>query len=204
MAIGEDFDPKQLLTQLERLPAGARFGILAGVAAVIVGIYWFALFSGSRQQLARLQTQLTGIETQIVEAKAVAANLSSFKAKQEELKAELKEALRQLPNSSELPVLLTDINSLGKKTGLEIQKFKPTGEVSRGFYAEVPIQLRMFGRYHDVGVFFDRVSRLSRIVNVTELAMEISDDRGENPTLEVSGVARTFRFVDDDASAGGE
>ena len=204
MAIGEDVDVRKILEKLERLPGAARFGVLGGIAAVIVGIYWFTLFSGERQQLKTLQTQLTGIEAEIVEAKAVAANLNAFKEKQEELRAELKEALTQLPNASELPVLLTDINSLGKKSGLEIEKFKPDAEIGHGFYMEVPIQLAMNGAYHDFGIFFDRISRLSRIVNVNKLEMKLLDHSGETPKLAVSGTATTFRFIDDTANTGGE
>jgi type IV pilus assembly protein PilO len=203
MAIGEDLDARKILEQIEQLPAAARFGVLAAIAAVIVAVYWFTLFGSSRQSLTRLKTQLTQIESDIVEAKTVASNLESFKAKQEELRAELKVALQQLPNSSDLPVLLTDITSLGKKSGLEIHQFKPSGEVVRGFYAEVPIALKMFGGYHDIGIFFDRLSRLSRIVNITQLGMKLAEYRNDVPRLEVTGIATTYFFVEEAEQAGG-
>lgn len=204
MAIGENLDAKKILEQVERLPAAARFGVLAGIAAVLVAVYWFTLFSSTRENLGRLKTQLTKIEAEIVEARTVASNLKTFEEEQEVLKAELKAALRQLPNSSELPVLLTDITSLGKKSGLEIHQFRPSSEVQHGFYAEVPIALRLFGAYHDVGIFFDRLSKISRIVNITELAMKLSEYRNDTPRLEVTGVATTYFFLDDSARAGGE
>lgn len=196
MAIGGNLDAKKILEQVERLPAAARFGVLAGIAAVLVAVYWFTLFSSTRQNLGRLKTQLTKIEAEIVEARTIASNLKTFEEEQEVLKAELKAALRQLPNSSELPVLLTDITSLGKKSGLEIHQFRPSPEVQHGFYAEVPIALRLFGAYHDVGIFFDRLSRLSRIVNITQLSMSVESEHGDRPRLKVTGVATTFRFID--------
>ncbi len=204
MAIGENLDAKKILEQIERLPAAARFGVLAGVAAVLVAVYWFTLFSSTRENLGRLKTQLTKIEAEIIEARTVASNLKTFEEEQKVLKAELKAALRQLPNSSDLPVLLTDITSLGKKSGLEIHHFRPSPEVRHGFYAEVPIALRLFGAYHDVGIFFDRLSKISRIVNITELAMKLSEYRNDTPRLEVTGVATTYFFVEDLASAGGD
>ncbi len=204
MAIGENLDAKKILEQVERLPAAARFGVLAGIAAVLVAVYWFTLFSSTRENLGRLKTQLTKIEAEIVEARTVASNLKTFEEEQEVLKAELKAALRQLPNSSELPVLLTDITSLGKKSGLEIHQFRPSPEVQHGFYAEVPIALRLFGAYHDVGIFFDRLSKISRIVNITELAMKLSEYRNDTPRLEVTGVATTYFFLEDSAGAGGD
>ncbi len=204
MAIGEGLDAKKILEQIDRMPAPARFGVLAGVAAVLIALYWFTLFGSTRQNLARLKTQLTQIESDIVEARTVASNLTSFREKQKELETELRTALQQLPNSSELPVLLTDITSLWKKSGLEIHQFRPSGEIQRGFYAEVPIALKLYGAYHDVGIFFDRLAHLSRIVNITELAMKLSDYRNDTPRLEVTGIATTYFFVDMSTPAGGE
>ena len=204
MAIVEGLDAKKILEQIDKLPVPARFGILAGVAAVLVAVYWFTIFSSTRQNLGRLKTQLTQIESDIVEAKTVASNLTSFQEKQKELEGELRTALQQLPNSSDLPVLLTDITSLGKKSGLEIHQFRPSGEIQRGFYAEVPIALKLYGAYHDIGVFFDRLSKLSRIVNITELGMKLSEYRNDTPRLEVTGVATTYFFVDVSRPAGGE
>ena len=204
MAIAEGLDAKKILEQIDRLPAPARFGILAGVAAVLIAVYWFTIFSSTRQNLASLKTQLTQIESDIVEARTVASNLTSFQERQKELEAELRTALQQLPNSSELPVLLTDITSLGKKSGLEIHQFRPSGEIQRGFYAEVPIALKLYGAYHDVGIFFDRLAHLSRIVNITELAMKLSDYRNDTPRLEVTGIATTYFFVDMSTRTGGE
>jgi type IV pilus assembly protein PilO len=204
MAIVEGLDAKKILEQIDKLPVPARFGILAGVAAVLVAVYWFTIFSSTRQNLGQLKSQLTQIESDIVEAKTVASNLTSFQEKQKELEGELRIALQQLPNSSELPVLLTDITSLGKKSGLEIHQFRPSGEIQRGFYAEVPIALKLYGAYHDIGVFFDRLSKLSRIVNITELGMKLSEYRNDTPRLEVTGVATTYFFVDVSRSAGGE
>ncbi len=204
MAIAEGLDAKKILEQIDRLPAPARFGILAGVAAVLIAVYWFTIFSSTRQNLASLKTQLTQIESDIVEARTVASNLTSFQERQKELEAELRTALQQLPNSSELPVLLTDITSLGKKSGLEIHQFRPRGEIQRGFYAEVPIALKLYGAYHDVGIFFDRLAHLSRIVNITELAMKLSDYRNDTPRLEVTGIATTYFFVDMSTRMGGE
>ncbi len=205
MAIGEGLDPQKLLENLERLPTPAKLGVLGGLALVVVGLYWFTLYGSQRTQLKDLTAQLTKVESQISEAKAVASNLKSFQEEQERLHAELDAALRQLPNSSELPVLLTNINSLGKKSGLEIKTFRPMREIDRGFFAEVPIELEFYGAYHDVGVFFDRISRLSRIVNVTELDMKLDKYRGETPQLQVSGIATTFKFVERDTvpTAGG-
>ena len=191
-----NLDANQLLEQLEKLPTAARYGVRAGIAVLVVAIYWFTMAGSANQRLTQLGGQLTEIQNEISEARAVASNLKSFQERSEDLQGQLNAALAQLPNSKELPGLLTDMSSLGKKSGLEVRSFDPVSEVIRGFYAEVPIKVEFYGAYHDVGVFFDRLSRLSRIVNITKLEMSVERDPGDNPRLKVVGVATTFRFVE--------
>ena len=203
MALEEKLNISQPLEQLARLPNGVRALILVGVAVVVLCIYGFTLYSGVSKKSKALEAQLAQIQSKIAESRAVASNLKSFEGKQQELKAELEIALRRLPNEKELPVLLTNMSSLGKKSGLEIRSFRPEQEVNRGFYAEVPISIEFVGRYHEAGIFFDRLSRLSRIVNISELSMSIDDPKDHIPTLKVKGTATTFRFVDTKPDAPG-
>ena len=131
----------------------------------------------------------------------MAANLSQFEKEIEGLEAELKIALRQLPDSKELPGLLTDVSTLGKKAGLEFKAFRPRTEVNRGFYAEVPIEIEFTGGYHQVAMFFDRVSKLDRIVNIGDLKVDVAREGLNDTMLKVSGRATTFRFVEEGGGA---
>ncbi len=196
MAIQEQMNISQPLEQMARLPSGVRALILVGVAVAVLCIYGFTLYSGISKKATALEAQLTEIQSKIAESRAVASNLKSFEEKQQQLRAELEIALQRLPNEKELPVLLTNMSSLGKKSGLEIRSFRPSAEVNRGFYAEVPISIEFLGRYHEVGIFFDRLSRLSRIVNITSLKMSLADPKAHVPVLKVMGTATTFRFVE--------
>jgi type IV pilus assembly protein PilO len=189
-------DPQKLMEQLDQLPAPARFGVYGGVALLVVVLYYFTLYSSSSGKLQIAQTKLAKLQGEIAEAKAVAVNLEKFRASGDALKEEFRKALERLPNATELPVLLTDISSLGKKSGLEFRAFKPGKEVEREFFAEVPIDVEFVGKYHEAGVFLDRLSKLPRIVNVTTLSMKVEDDREPNPDLTVTGVATTFRFIE--------
>ena len=205
MAMADKLDANALIKRYEALPAPARFGALGGVALLIVGVYYAAFFGGMRTDLAALDQKLEKVETSIQSAKAVASNLESFKRKREELQTQLREALRKLPTSSDLPQLLTDITSMGKKSGLEIQSFKRGQKINRGFYSEQQILLQFNGRYHDIGMFFDRLAKLDRIVNITDLDMKLINDVDVDPRLNVSGVAATFFFNETQApTAGGE
>jgi type IV pilus assembly protein PilO len=196
MASQAELNVQKLLEQFEALPAPGRYGALAGVVVVVLGLYYFTMFGPVQANLRSSQQQLAKLQGEIAEARAVVANLDGFRTRSEELAKKYETARERLPNATELPVLLTDISSLGKKSGLEFRKFRPADEVRRGFYAEVPISVEFSGTYHDIAVFFDRLSKLSRIVNISEFAMTLRTESGEAPVLNVSGVARTFRFIE--------
>jgi type IV pilus assembly protein PilO len=197
---------QQVLEQLGKLPMAAKGAIYVALASAIVAVYWFTMGTSEMGMLNTLNLQLTTVQNEISEARAVASNLKTFREQRELLGKQLNDALSKLPDSKQLPGLLTDISGLGKKSGLEIRSFDPQTEQRRGFYAEVPIKVEFYGRYHDVGSFFDRLSRLSRIVNITEMDMKVESKRsGNNPRLKVTGVATTFRFLEKaGSSASGE
>jgi len=196
MAIGENIDAQKLLQRFERMPSAARSGVLGAIALVVVGLYMVVFFGGNQTTLRGLQTRHAKIDQDIQAARAVANNLEAFKKRREELGQQLQAALEKLPESSDLPALLTNISTLGKKSGLEIQTFKQGKKIDRGFYSEQQIELQFTGFYHDIALFFDRVANLSRIVNLTDLTFEVEKDTGENPTLKVKGIAATFYFND--------
>ena len=196
MAIGENIDAQKLLQKFERMPAPMRSAVLGSIALVVVGIYMVLFFGSNQTTLRALQTRHAKVEQDIQAAKAVANNLEAFKKKREELGQQLQGALEKLPESSDLPALLTNISTLGKKSGLEIQTFKQGKKIDRGFYSEQQIELQFTGFYHDIALFFDRVASLSRIVNLTDLSFDVEKDTGESPTLKVKGIAATFYFND--------
>ena len=101
----------------------------------------------------------------------------------------------------DLPALLTNITGLGKKSGLEIQTFKQGKKIDRGFYSEQQIELEFSGAYHDIGLFFDRIASLSRIVNLSDLTFEVESETGETPLLSVKGIAATFYFNESSTGA---
>ena len=200
--MASQLDANQILQQIERLPFGARLGLLVGVFVLVIGMYWMGIYDGQRSALEAQRTQLTKLQSEIAESRAVASNLNSFREQREILRKEFEGALQRLPNDTELPGLLTDISGLGKKSGLEIRAFDPGQKVNRGFYAEVPIALEFYGSYHELATFFDRLSRLSRIVNITQLDMKLESGSGDRPKLQIKGVATTFQFLSSSSTAG--
>src|SRR5262245_40785819 len=126
--MASQLDAQKLLEQFERLPRHTRHGVLAGVGVLVVALYYFTLFGGVQSDLRNAQVQLAKLQGEIAEAKAVTANLPTFRARSEELARKFDAARERLPSATELPVLLTDISSLGKKAGLEFRAFKPEAD----------------------------------------------------------------------------
>ncbi|HBZ71757.1 MAG TPA: pilus assembly protein PilO [Deltaproteobacteria bacterium] len=184
------------LDKLTKLPRPYRMGIVLGIIVIVFGLYAYVLYAPARAQLEGLRKQELELQRQLNEVRSVTQNLGAFEEELGRLDRELTIALRQLPNSKELPVLLTDISTLGKNAGLEFKSFKPKPEIPRDFYSEVPIEIEFHGHFHEVAGFFDQISRLPRIVNVSELKMKVDLENANETLLFVQGNATTFRFLE--------
>jgi type IV pilus assembly protein PilO len=167
----------------------------------MAGVYWFTFFDAKQKELAAANEKLGQLQNELAESRTLAADLPRFKAELDRLNAELTEALRQLPNDKELPGLLTDITTLGKNAGLEFKAFIPQEEVDKGFYAEVPINIELIGGFHELATFFDELTRLDRIVNVTNFRVDEVNVQPNQIELRIGGVATTFRFISPEEAA---
>jgi type IV pilus assembly protein PilO len=185
------------LEKIAKLPKSYRMAMLPAVVLLVCVVYVYFLYLPAKSELEGIHDQQLQLQRKLSEVRSVAGNEEAVKQEIAALERKLEVALRQLPNSKELPVLLTDITSLGKNAGLEFRAFRPKEEMKRDFYAEVPIEIEFIGDFHDVAVFFDEVSRLPRIVNIGELDVAISSESSLNTVLLVKGSATTFRFLED-------
>jgi type IV pilus assembly protein PilO len=184
------------LDKITKLPRPYRLGIVAGLVVLVFVIYGYGFYSTTSSQLESFRSQELELQRKLNEVRSVTQNLGAFEEELQRLDRELQIALRQLPNSKELPVLLTDISTLGKNAGLEFKSFRPKPEIPREFYAEVPIEIEFHGHFHEIASFFDQISRLPRIVNVSELKMHVDKENANETLLFVQGNATTFRFLD--------
>ena len=192
------------LEKLAKLPRPYRIALIPAVLAIVLALYGYVFYAPASSELEGLRAQQLELQRKLNEVRAVAANLAAFEEELGRLERELTIALRQLPNSKELPVLLTDISTLGKNAGLEFKSFKPKPEVPREFYAEVPIEIEFNGQFHEIASFFDEISRLPRIVNIQELRMTVSKETTNETRLLVKGNATTFRFLDSASVSGAQ
>ena len=147
--------------------------------------------------LERTQGEEQALRGQYTEKKAKAINFDAYRQQLAEVEQSFGALVKQLPNRSEIDALLTDINQAGLGRGLVFELFKPAAqERMADFYAELPIAIKITGNYHDMGAFASDVAQLPRIVTLNDLG--IANNGG---TLTLEGVAKTFRYLDDDEVA---
>ena len=160
------------LDRIVKLSTSKKILILIALMVVILGLYFYLFYIPKSEVLTQKTAEMGKLETQVRELRIIAANIKRFQAEAAKLREELQLAIAQLPTSKEIPALLANISNLGKDSGLETLLFRPTPEVNREFYAEIPVEIKVRGGYHDVALFFDKVGTLPRIVNINGVAMD--------------------------------
>jgi type IV pilus assembly protein PilO len=183
-----------------KLPTPKKAIILVVILCVIAGLYLYLFFMPQREELNFAKGELSKLTKELSESRAITRDLEKFKGQVEKLNEELKQALTQLPNEKEIPEILKNISSLGKESNLEFTLFRPRPEEPQQFYAKVPIELVALGSYHNIGIFFDKVSKLPRIINVVDFNMTRAKDTKGKSELEIlvktSCMINTYRFIE--------
>lgn len=188
------------LDKLNKIPVLYKIIVLLFVLLGIVGSFYLFEWTEIQKEVATLQDTQTKLQAKYKEQKAVADNLPTFQKNTQQLQRDLEQALEQLPRDAEIESLLRDIYTLGMKSGVSFRIFQPGSETRQQLYAELPITLEIEGSYHDVAVFFDRVGKLSRIVNISNVSARVRSGSGgtadlSGVTLSIKCLATTFRFV---------
>ena len=179
--------------KIERLSKVQRVMITLGTVVVIVAAAVWFLYKPQYEKINQLTTKLKKVEKQLVRAKKNAAELEKFQAKMREAEAQFKLAMKALPEKEEIPSLLTSISKSGQDVGLEFLLFEPKAENRKEFYAEIPVAMSIKGDYHNLAIFFDKVARLSRIVNIKGITMTRIEQTSD---LSTSCMAVTYKFVE--------
>jgi len=186
----------QLGEKFFNLPPAQRRVVVPFILALLGVAYWYFFYAPAKRDLELVRAQQMDMQRKLNEARAVVANLPGFEEELQKLEDQFQQALRQLPNSKELPILLTDISTLGKDAGLDFRAFRPQAEMARGFYAEVPIEVEFTGTFHEIAHFFEKIARLPRIVTVGDVNVKIDSEGALDTHLRVTGNVTTFRFVE--------
>jgi len=179
-----------------KLPTKQKVLILVLVVIMeAAALVWF-LYLPKHKELTGLKADLAKLQTEIDEKTRIANNLPRLQREFDQLNIELAQALTELPNSKEIPSLLTSITTVGKNAGLDFLVFKPRSEIPKDFYAEVPVDITVSGSYFSVANFFAAVANLPRIVNITSVAFSDIKNVNNRMMMKVTCLATTFRFLD--------
>lgn len=173
-------------------PALPRYCAFAAVIILVVAGLWFAWLTDSEAQLQAEQASEVKLRADYQSKLAKAVNLDALKKQREQVLQYVTQLEKQLPSKAEMDALLSDINQAGIGRSLQFDLFRPGQVVVRDYYAELPISIRVSGKYHDIGAFASDIANLSRIVTLNNLSLTPKADGN----LVMEATAKTFRYLD--------
>lgn len=191
-----DLDVESIKAGYFKLPEYQKILISFSVVLIAAGLYVYLLYLPMLESLGVLEKKLSELQTKVSQVRAVANELPKFEEEHKKVKELLAEALTQLPGNDEIPKLLKDMEALGNSAGVQFVSISLKKERRKSFYAEVPISLKMVGLYHDIAVFFDKLSKLPRIVNVSGIVIAKPKMIEGRLVLSLACVATTYKFVE--------
>ncbi len=179
------------------IPLEKKFKV--AIAALLfllpVVLFYFFWFQPQQEKNSQLVSQRTTLKRDLQKAKAKAANRGKLQAELNATEERFAEASLLLPKEKEIPTLLTNISALGRGAGLDFLTFKPQSDVPKDFYSEIPVEIKVRGPYHNMGIFLDQISKLDRIVTVSNITMGGPKKESGEMLLNSSCRLVTYRFT---------
>jgi type IV pilus assembly protein PilO len=182
------FEKISKLSQLQRAL------ISGGIFLLFIGAFVYLLYLPKFKEIGKLNKNLKGLEKELKAAKKDAKDLKKYKKRMKEAESRFKLVMKSLPEKEEIPSLLSNISLSGQDAGLEFVLFQPKKEIKKDFYAEIPVAIKVTGKYHNVALFFDKVARLPRVVNIRNIMM--TPGKKGNEKLSTGCTAVTYKFID--------
>jgi len=187
-------DPKQPGNWPWPVKAGALVLLFIAIQVAAYFIFW----QSQSDQIEKGRQEVEKQKVTFLEKKKLAVNLEAYKQQRVEIEQAFGALLKQLPNKSEMDALLIDINQAGLGRGLAFELFRPADKENfTEFYAELPVNIKVTGNYHDLGAFASDVAKMPRIVLLTDLKI----DPPKDGTLTMEAVAKTYRYLDEEELA---
>ena len=179
-----------------KMSLGAQVVVFAIIGVLLYGVFWYFFYSPMQVERDSKTAQKRNLQAEVDNAKTTAARLPEFRREVERKEATLQALSRILPSQKEVDDLLRKVQQLAAESSLDVLRFKPEATKPQNFYAEWPISLELDGSYHNLAYFFDRLSRLSRIVNVSNLEVEAKREPSIASTIRATCTATTFVFIE--------
>ncbi len=178
------------------LPMPVKLVLLSFLFILLMGLgYWF-LWSDQMAEIDQAKAKEQELRKVFLDKKSQAIKVEAYKQQMVDIEKTFGALLKQLPDKSQMDGLLTDINQAGLGRGLEFDLFKPGQESVAEFYAEMPIQIKIRGNYHDIGTFATDISKLSRIVTLNDLIIAPIGKDSKDTLLSLDATAKTYRYLD--------
>jgi type IV pilus assembly protein PilO len=177
-------------------PALPKLAAWFGAAVAVVAVGWFALLSGAADELQAERDREPALKADYRGKLAQAVNLTELRKQKLQVQEYVTQLEKQLPGKAEMDALLSDINQAGLGRGLQFELFRPGQVEVKEYYAELPIAIRVTGRYHDLGSFAADVANLSRIVTLHNLSIAPAQAKDLSGNLAMDATARTYRYLD--------
>ncbi len=200
----------QLIERIAKAPLGMKIAVVLGALVAltalnlfVVGIPWGPSIRDIEERITRTDAQQKKLSAEFIEKQSIANDLNRFRRERELLEQRLNEALAELPDEKRIDELLQLFQDRAQKTGLEISTIEPKDPVNAGFYAKIPINMKLEGSYHEIATFFDALGRLKRIVNVSDITLDTPKDSSGKLVVKASFVATAFMFVTPKAAPAG-
>jgi type IV pilus assembly protein PilO len=168
----------------------------AFVAVIMIVLGWFFLLSGVHDELDAERAKEPVLKADYRSKLAQAVNLAELRKQKVQVEEYVTQLEKQLPGKAEMDALLSDINQAGLGRGLQFELFRPGQVVVKDYYAELPIAIRVTGRYHDIGSFAGDVANLSRIVTLHNMSVTSPITKDASGALAMEATARTYRYLD--------
>lgn len=178
-------------------PALPRYGLCLLVTALVVAGLWFAWLTNSDEEFKAEQAKELTLREDYKKKLVQAVNLDALKKQKEQVAQYVTQLEKQLPSKAEMDALLSDINQAGLGRSLLFDFFRPGAVSVKEYYAELPISMRVVGKYHDIGSFASDIANLSRIVTLNNLSVAPAKDG----SLAMEATARTYRYLDQEEVA---
>lgn len=189
---------------LNKLPWYAQIGAFVVVCALAAAGFWYFYATKAEAEMKVRRTKLTALRADIAKGVAAARSLPKFQSDVSKLEQQLETLRAVLPEEKDVAEILRRIQALAAQSNLTIQRFQPGKVVQQPMYAEIPYKLQAEGTYHNLGYFFDRVSKFPRIINVSGINIQAKPVPEPNATIVAECVATTFVMQESPAPATGK
>jgi type IV pilus assembly protein PilO len=181
-----------------KLPLIGQLGVSILLAALILGGFWYFYWQGAVEERDKLTVKRNALNEEVRKLQAAAANLPNFEREVEEWRRKLEQVKQFLPAERETPILLKQVEALAVQSNLTQKKITPKQAVTapEGFYQEWPIDMAFDGTYHNLALFLDKVRRIPRLVNVTNIQVKTLAKQSISRTVAVTFTAKTFVYIE--------